>query len=557
MKPTNNKIQTLSASLLSGLLMMAVPALVNAQTTPQQQEGVDRTVVVEQEYNPEIKDADKINVVPKIVEPQIIPRQVEYETTVFPATTISRPPIGIYAGKEVQKSATPGYVRLGYGNNGNLDLRASYLFNLSDRDKLSLYAGMDGMNGKLQLPFIDEKWKSRYYRSHAGLNYLHQFSKVDMDIAANFGLSNFNYHPYTYNVSKQKFTSGDFHLGFASTDNNMPLQFKAETNLMLYSRQTNPFVNGSINETIVRTKADVTGDVNESQLVGIGAEMNNLFYSSQYADDYTTLLLKPYYKIKGEDWNVKFGANVDLSFGFGKSYRISPDVTAEYTFFDSYVLYAGATGGRLLNDFRRLEMVSPYGELDAAKKYDTYEQLNAHAGFRASPLTGLWFNIFGGYQMLKDDLYSTPTLVEDVNTMNSHLTFDQTNTNNLYLGGQISYDYKKLFSVSAEGKYYHWSADNEDALFFKPQMKLGFQADVHPIQPLTLSAGYEFIGWEKPANAVKQDAVNNLYLGASYEFFKGISAYARVNNLLNQKYKYYHLYPAQGLNFVVGLSLKF
>lgn len=99
-------------------------------------------------------------------------------------------------------------------------------------------------------------------------------------------------------------------------------------------------------------------------------------------------------------------ANVDLSFGNGKAVRVSPDVKAQYVFSDSYVLYAKATGGRQLNDFRRLETYNPY--LDPGQEVkDTYEQLNAGLGFKASPTPGLWFDIFGGYQNLKDDLYQS------------------------------------------------------------------------------------------------------------------------------------------------------
>jgi hypothetical protein len=45
--------------------------------------------------------------------------------------------------------------------------------------------------------------------------------------------------------------------------------------------------------------------------------------------------------------------------------------------------------------------------------------------------------------------------------------------------------------------------------------------------------------------------------GGSYEFFKGISVYARIDNLLNQDYQYYWGYPTEGINFTGGVSFKF
>ena len=43
--------------------------------------------------------------------------------------------------------------------------------------------------------------------------------------------------------------------------------------------------------------------------------------------------LNPYYELDNDDWKLHIGANVDLSFGFDKSFRISPDITAQYIFF--------------------------------------------------------------------------------------------------------------------------------------------------------------------------------------------------------------------------------
>ena len=105
-----------------------------------------------------------------------------------------------------------------------------------------------------------------------------------------------------------------------------------------------------------------------------------------------------------DSWRLHIGANVDLSFKNGKSFYVSPDIDLAYIFSDSYVLYARATGGRLLNDFRRLEQINPYACFSHPIT-DTYEQVNARIGFKASPVNGLWFDLFGGYQNLKNDLY--------------------------------------------------------------------------------------------------------------------------------------------------------
>ena len=218
--------------ILLGIAFTALPVSIQAQTQPKDT-TVNRTVIVEQQYNPDIMDAAKVNVLPKVEEPSVSKKEVEYATFTTPATSIPAGTIGAYTGKEIQPGFIPGYVRLGYGNYGNLDVLANYLFRLSDRDKLNVNFKMDGMDGTLDMPFGDtRKWNAFYYRTRANVDYVHQFAKLDLNVAGNFGLSNFNYEPYGF--KKQKFTSGDVHFGVKSTDETLPLQYRAETNLMLY-----------------------------------------------------------------------------------------------------------------------------------------------------------------------------------------------------------------------------------------------------------------------------------------------------------------------------------
>lgn len=540
--------------ILGGIALLIFPLGVHAQKQVKDS-TVNRTVIVEQEYNPDILDASKINVLPKVEPPTVSKRTVEYDATLVPAGNIPTTTMQAYTGKEVQSKALPGYVRLGYGNYGNLDMRANYLFMLSNNDRINLNFHMDGMNGKLDLPDNNGDWKSYFYRSYANIDYRHSFKKVDFNVAGNFGLSNFNFLPGAA-VNKQKFTSGDLHFGVKSTDKNLPLRFSAETNLMLYGRQYD-FGTFDSKETLIRTKALVTGSLSEEQTVGIAFAMDNVFYKNNGFENYTSLNLNPHYRFENDDWKINLGAHIDMAFNFGKGFRVAPDVTAEYNFSDSYVLYMQAKGGKRQNDFRRLETFCPYGQI-TSQPDATYEQLNAALGFKASPVAGLWFNLYGGYQNLKDDLYFYPE-TENYEV----LRISQWNTSNIYAGLEVSYDYKDILTFSASGIYRSWDASKNESnetpnkiLVFKPAFEADFHVDIHPISSVLINLGYQNISREKVGDA-KVAPVSNLYLGGSYEFFKGISAYARINNLLNKDYQYYWGYPTEGINFLGGVSFKF
>ncbi|WP_321334358.1 TonB-dependent receptor [uncultured Bacteroides sp.] len=550
------KIYNISIGLNSTILLgsaLLISPIAEAQTQAKDT-TMNRTVVVEQEYNPDIRDAWKINRLPKVEDPVIVSKKVEYDTTSLPIESLPVTAMKIQTKKEEQKQAEQGYARLGYGNYGNLDARINYLFNLSQRDRLTLFGTMDGMNGqltKLQHETInqtEEKWDARFYRTQAGTNYLHQFNLLDLDISAKWQQENFNYGSNLMESGasdKQAYTSGEMHIGIESKDETLPLQFSAETNFLIFNKKYS--VSGaSAKENIVQTKANVAGKIDDQSKVNISMQMDNLFYSSQF-ENYTSLQLNPYYEFKNDNWQLHLGAHTDLAFNYGKSVRVAPDIAVNYLFADSYILYASATGGKMINDFRRMEQIHPYSNPEI-RMSDSYEQLNATIGMKSSPFTGFWFNLYGGYKTVADDI--SPTY-------NGMITFTQGKTKSLLAGLKLSYQYKNLFDVSAEGCAYHWDKTDEDLLLIqKPAFNLKLNANTQVTSKLNLKIGYDYTRRTSVAEAT-MPTISNLTMGGYYALSQHISIYAKVENLLNKKLEYYYSYPAERINFIGGLSFHF
>lgn len=562
----------------AALTATLIPIGLQAQSTQPKDTTMNRTVVVEQEYNPDIMDAAKVNVMPKVEDPEVSKKKVEYATTLFPATTIPAGVMRSYSGTEVQPNTTPGYARIGYGNYGNLDVLANYRFRLSDKDKLNVRLQMDGMNGDL------EGWDAFFYRTRANAGYTHQFDKLNLNIAGEFGLSNFNLLPEICINSKQKFTSGGVHAGVQFTDETAPLRFNVETNLLMYERQHNLLdetnFGSTVKETLLRTKGSVTGAVNDQQTVNIAVAMDNFWHNGypkkgtgettvDHYKNYTAILLNPYYELNADNWKLHVGANVDLSFGFDETFRISPDVTAQYVFSQSYILYAQATGGKQVNDFRRLERVCPYAEAFVpsesaeayARPYDTYEQMNARLTFKASPYPGVWFHLFGGYQNLKNDLLYSPMAIIDESTgiIGAATCFAQADTHNLYAGGEFTYEYKDLLALTARYTYRNWDSKSgyEYLLSVKPESEFALSLQLQPVSDLRLNIGYDYIRHTQEAVALSMSDISDLHAEAAYNFYKGVSVYVRLHNLLNKDYSYFLGYPTEGFNFLGGLSVRF
>lgn len=550
---------------------------------------LDRTVVVENEYNPEIMDASKINLLPAVEEPAIVKNDIEYSIGEMPATSFGAyVPMNSLADKPSREDAKTGFVRLGYGNYGNVDGRLSYLFNLSKKDRLGVYAALDGMNGTLKLdpPYgmnIDAKdWKSRYYSTKLKVDYTHQFEKTSLNITGSFGTDNFNYHEmpflnpdWIYNADfndKQHQTKAQLRAAFVSSDETLPVQFSAEGGYLSFSRKYSFGNKVSDKEQVMQVKANIWGQITNEQKVGVKLDMDNLFYTYAGLNNYTSLQMNPYYGLNGESWKLKIGAHIDLSFGKGKVIEVAPDVDIQYIFADSYVIYLRAGGGRIVNDYRQLEIGSPYWAISFPGEWkNTYMPLDATLGIKASLFPGVGFDLFGGYQIRDNDLCFTSYSEEHYSY--AYSCFVPAKTKAAYAGVRLKYNYKNRFDLALGTTYYHWNSKKEEALLMKPEFEFNMKADVKVINNLYLNIGYEYITRPEvlltginnllpdspdfSSYNYEMEPINNLSLGITYTFWKELSVYAKISNILNRNYQHYYSYPAEKLNFVGGLSFRF
>ena len=531
----------------------------------QQDTTLVRTVVVENQYNPTVMDASKINVLPKVEEPTVPKAHIDYANSVRPVASWANQSMNPIVRDWTPDAAYRGYLRAGYGNNGNVDARLGYLWDISKKDRLNVEASLDGWNGDVT-DRNGEDWTSRLYNTRLGLDYRHAFKKMDLMLGGAYHSQVFNYmNPQYYygdltrlveNPSgRQHQTMANAHLGIASTGEDMSIQFMGEVGMNLFKQKypTN-IVEGSENNFYL--KGDVWKPIND-QRFGLAWDFNTYSYSMGDMKGTTSLELNPYYGYENDDWRIRLGAHVDWWSGIDDEVNFSPDVNVEYIFSDSYVFYAKAGGGRENKNLVELTDFSPYWTLSHPYILPTYMSLDAAIGLKASPMNGLWFNLTGGYQIRENDLFW-----KLVDGSASYLGFEQGKSKVAYGSAELKYDYKDLFDLGLKATYYHWKGDKmegldqyaeERLLALKPEMELNAEVGFKPVQALRINAGYEYV---KRAEEI-YDPISNLYVGADYALMKNLSIFAKANNLLNKEYVRADAYPAQKLNFLAGLSLQF
>lgn len=539
----------------------------------QQDSTLNRTVVVENEYNPTVMDASKINVMPKMNEPKATKKNINYATSLREVSAWDYETMSPVVREWESDAAYRGYLRGGYGNNGNVDVRAGYLWDISKKDRLKVSASLDGWNTDLRgwkedaSDFTDKEFGSRMYNTKVALDYRHSFGKVDFMLGGNYHSQVFNYlviedYPEdAWDTDKNQHRNlANGYLNFASTDKDMPIQFAAELGLNYLGMTHTTEYLAKESETNLYAKGNVWKTLNDENLFGLGVRFDNYAYTSEHSTDVTALDFNPYYTLQNDRWNVRIGAHVDWWGGEKDKMYISPDVNVEHRFAGSYVLYAKAGGGREVSGLYELTKITPYW-IDELLAAPTYLTLDAALGLKGSPLDGLWFHVSGGYQIRENDVC--------LSISNSSELYYARNwggdTKVLYGSAGLRYDYKDVFDFSLEGTYYNWEYESlvwegvsidglsKTAMSLKPELEIVAEAGAKVMDGLRAHVGYEYV---KRSGGI-YDPVNNLYAGVDYSLLKNLNVFGKINNLMNANYVRPDACPAQGFNFLAGLSLQF
>jgi len=536
----------------------------------QQDTTLVRTVVVENEYNPIVMDASKINVLPKVEEPTVPKTHIDYSTSIRPVASWNYQAMNPIVKDWTADAAYRGYLRGGYGNNGNVDAQLGYLWDITKKDRLNVVASLDGWNGNLA-SFNNQDWESRLYNTKVGLDYRHGFKKVDFLLGGCFRSQVFNYvnrdlamDENYYGETEQELVSNKQHqtlingyIGFVSTDKDMPIQFQTEAGIRSFKEKYPVMHHDEANkETNLYVVGDVWKQSENNTRFGLKARFDNYAYSNDWADDRMAFGLTPYFALQNEDWKVRLGAHVDwVAMEEDDKVYVAPDVNVEYTFSDSYVLFAKVGGGRQTSSLFELVEMTPYFYVNDLKP--TYVTLDAALGLKASPANGWWFLLSGGYQIRENDICWS--LGYPYWTARNFYG----KTNVFYGTAELKYDYKDLLDFSLKSTYYHWDWENTDwvggdltnsALSLKPELEVNAEVGFKPMEGLRVNVGYEYV---KRCNDECGDPVSNLYAGADYALLKNLNVFAKFNNLLNKEYVVSYSYPTQKLNFLAGISLQF
>lgn len=473
-----------------------------------------------------------------------------------------------------QEMCLPGYARLGYGTGNNLDLKAAYRFSFGKRDRLTLFASMDGYN--TDIDYNDEEWRSRFYTTEINADYTHNFDNLTLGVEADIKNSVFNYMQpifYANNLRMPETTDkqncGSYALLVKAASNTMgALSYKAYAGFTINNRKYSASIAENIGETRLRAGGTVRYELAHENLYNLGAniDIDGFIHNSALKpedgpgihdrySDYALIRLNSFGNLRFGDWKGRLGIHADLVTANSPFLAVAPDIRIEGPLAQGISLYAAATGGRKAASFEMLDALSPYWNyIPGVKQPATvYNLCDISAGVRTT-IGALYTNIYAGFSYTIDDLMPTA----DAKTSILYTKFIQDNSRDIYIGIDAGYDFGGIVNVEGNIRYDRWGcSDNDDLLMYKPMLTAGIKARARIIEGLYANVGYTFTGYTSGNDDIKIEDKSYLEARISYRLHKQLNLFLQGNNLLDCEYELYPGCLAQGANAMVGASINF
>ena len=577
-------------------VIVALFTILGVQAQALQDTVLTRQLELQREFNPTLQDANKINSLPAVREPQVAKANTDYAIWTMRAT----PPIEIALAQpgeimtDIPFSLQKGYVKLNAGNYANIDGALGFRFLDSKTDKVNFVFLHNSTNGNLdynQKDLATKEIKMKLMDNFAKLNYRHVFEASEFDIYGSFLHSQFNYYGNNFDAPTRMHEDNNqtlsvFNLKAALHNTQKEsINYRGSFN---YNYFTTKYGRTLKDESLGGNQVEANIDLNKSfmggdNLLGIEGEFTGVFY-----DEITTLTedekisnfvmvdANPYIHFEGFNWKMRLGANVDFVFAEENKFYVSPNVALSVMLTDNSSLYVNATGGVDKNTYLDMYRESRYLLPNTIVRH-SHTPFAIDGGTKIGAMDGFRIDIFGGYKKTNDEhfLVLKSDYSSDNNASNQPWTTQEFlepvlgDLTHSHIGARVHSNIWAPLDVSLKVQKNFYSLSKVKGLEFeptelkawnKPGLEVNIDATFTVTNELKLMLGYYFANerWYLAAgeSQTKND-INDLSAGALYNINKMFTINLKANNLFNQSYDIWYGHPAQGINVMGGFTFKF
>lgn len=537
---------------------------------------IERTVTVEREYQPIVRQAGKLPVKPQVYTPELQPVEVTYSDYTQPLNTdFNFNQLGYSATNFVQPRPLRGFLRGGIGH-----INTVFDFNYRLTEKKDIVLDLDAHH-------LGQWGRKTLSESMAGLNFSKLFSGADLFFGVTGKNTFFTRYGRYFNYTDESKGKGVFSINhykdFAAADKGSLWEVDTKIGVRSLPNQDIRYLVQTGYEAFVMGKTATEHQINTQALLDWHSEehhaggnllVQNRLYSVGQADwsiarlhgndsvpqKHHVVKLEPYYAYQGKRFGIHAGINIDFAIGKGKLCLPSPNVTFEAQLTKDWLaLYGGAVGDYMItsvrDNFRYNRYLHP--ELELTDTHNrTYVPVDAFLGFKLRPQANLLIDIYAHYILTKYDVfYKTDTL--------GYFTLVSADHQRWKIGGKADYHYQDIVTIHLDGNYTLWQMDKESGYkyaYYRPSWEINFRVDAKINSKISLYSDNYFAGGRYAlvgTEDVRLKPTIDLNIGAQYNIDKWLACYLQLNNYLNRKHDVFYGYQTQGINFVAGVTWSF
>jgi hypothetical protein len=515
-----------------------------------------------------IQDAKKLSIPVQIDKITVLDPEYTYEIApkLFELDPYYSEPIQpIQLGDVKMPELKPGYAVLGFGNYRNA---VGELYWNSGRDRKKYYdINLKHRSGKAPARF------SGFGNTTLDANYEKIYSKHTLKLNLDAGYQRVHHYgfysdsiPESININPDTILTDYFHVGVNAFYDN----YKSRGEKHKYQVYAKPYYFMSSQgqfEWAAIAGGTLREPLKDNMFLDFDVEYDyNAYYSNDLVWNRNIVRIGANYKYQKDGLNVKAGFKTASdnvtppgdTVGSENNIYIFPDVKASYTFGDNVLqAYANIGGGLHKNSLRSVAQTNPFINSDL-RLQNTIERLNISGGFKGNLFRELNYNLYVGYRNLNRML-----LFANIDSTMNYFSpiYSASNTGITNFGAELNYtQYERLF-LSLRTNYYQYSFVN-DLAWNMPTFDLRLSAKYNFQEKIIAYADVFAINSRQGTNLSKSKTFDmegaiDISLGADYQFNSKTYFYARVNNILHQKYMMWNGYPVQGFHLLAGVKMEF
>ncbi len=311
--------------------------------------------------------------------------------------------------------------------------------------------------------------------------------------------------------------------------------------------------------------------------VGANASVNvNSVSDAQKVANHLAVF-NPYFKFKGDNYDITLGANIASEFGDSTRFNIFPSVEVDFALIPSYAhLFAGINGNVKQASLKAFATQNPYLNSNIAI-INSIERINVYAGIKGNAGATFGYKVQAFYKKIEGLPLFMNSSAQQASGGYVPYKFDVVYdglvdaAKHMGLAGEINVRISEMFTIGGKLNVDEYTLSNNDEAWHLPKFRLAANTRINISEKLYIDGELSFQGQTyslahnfenattviNPAEKKTVPSFVDLSAGAEYRATKQLGIFVRANNMFGKEYERYLYYPRLGFNVLGGINFSF